>query len=325
MGSRAALLQGFSVAHLCSTIPVSDSEIKCREGPGHTDGLPPILQAAALVGGFILLGEGWLFVGDLPLLLSQTPLGFTTRLLITTSLVVLPVLVGRTFGGAAVTRWPGSRRVWARFWRGRIGSWIMRASGIGLAKVRQRRPVDRPTEVLVARAVADLFEALPSEYKSRMEEVPELASRLEAAAEELRAREAELGRALGTVGTVESSVVGRVWNGPGSVDLEGLDSVQAHRAKAAEDLSAAQKVVGSRLSATMAALENLRLGLLRLQAGVGSPDELTADLKVAREVGDQVRGLLDGEREVESSLRVTSHDEDSKGRGDDFPARELAQ
>ena len=79
-------------------------------------------------------------------------------------------------------------------------------------------------------------------------------------------------------------------------------SVQAHRARAVEDIDSARSVIGGRLSATMAALENLRLGLLRLQAGVGTPDELTADLRAAKELGEEVQALLDGERQVEGLL-----------------------
>lgn len=154
----------------------------------------------------------------------------------------------------------------------------------------------------MAGAVADLYETLPAEYQTRLEEVPELVSRLEAAADALRTREAELDRALATVGTVESSVVPRIGGGPDSVDPDGLASVQAHRVKAATDLKAAREAVSARLGGAVAALENLRLGLLRLHAGVGTPDELTEDLRAAREVGEQVQGLLEGEREVETTL-----------------------
>jgi serine/threonine-protein kinase len=322
MGCRAALGQGFTVAHLCSAIPGSDIGFHGPEGVSRADDLPPILAASALVGGFVILGVAWVFFWEWATLGSETPLSLAMRLPVAISLVVLPVLVGRAFGGGAVGRWPGTQRLWARFWRGRIGTWIVKASGFGLGKARQPKPVEQPTEALVAGAVAALFEALPPEYRSRLEEVPELISRLEAVAEELRAREAELDRALATVGPVQSTAVGRGLSGPGSVDLQGLASVKAHRAKAAEDLVAARTLVGTRLSAAVAALENLRLGLLRLQAGVGSPDELTADLRAAREVGRRVRGLLDGEREVETSLNLSRHGQNSGGSGGESPMPE---
>jgi serine/threonine protein kinase len=50
----------------------------------------------------------------------------------------------------------------------------------------------------------------------------------------------------------------------------------------------------------VAALENLRLDLLRLRAGVGSADDLTASIEEARSVGEAVEVELSARREVES-------------------------
>ena len=55
----------------------------------------------------------------------------------------------------------------------------------------------------------------------------------------------------------------------------------------------------SRLGAAVAALENLRLDLLRLRAGVGSPDDLTASIEEARSVGEAVDLELAARREIE--------------------------
>jgi serine/threonine-protein kinase len=54
-----------------------------------------------------------------------------------------------------------------------------------------------------------------------------------------------------------------------------------------------------RLPATLAALESIRLDLLRLGAGASTGDELTADLEAAREVGERVNALLDAHRELD--------------------------
>jgi hypothetical protein len=56
---------------------------------------------------------------------------------------------------------------------------------------------------------------------------------------------------------------------------------------------------GPELTNTVAALENLRLVLLRLSAGAGSVQDLTAQLERAREIGFQVDAAL----EVEGALR----------------------
>lgn len=61
---------------------------------------------------------------------------------------------------------------------------------------------------------------------------------------------------------------------------------------------------GDRLASTLAAIEHLRLDLLRLKAGAGTQADLTADLEAARQVGERIEGLLDAFREVELGLRT---------------------
>jgi len=59
---------------------------------------------------------------------------------------------------------------------------------------------------------------------------------------------------------------------------------------------------GDRLTLAVGALENVRLGLLRLKAGIGTIDGLTADLARARDIGDQIDAELGARREVEHAL-----------------------
>ncbi len=54
-----------------------------------------------------------------------------------------------------------------------------------------------------------------------------------------------------------------------------------------------------------AALESIRLDLLRLHTGVVSPDDLSADLERAREIGSTVDRELDAHRDVERLLSRT--------------------
>jgi hypothetical protein len=61
---------------------------------------------------------------------------------------------------------------------------------------------------------------------------------------------------------------------------------------------------GERLASTLAAMEHLRLDLLRLKAGSGTQHDLTADLDAARQVGERIESLLDAFREVESGMRT---------------------
>lgn len=67
----------------------------------------------------------------------------------------------------------------------------------------------------------------------------------------------------------------------------------------------ARRAARERLATVVAALESIRLDLLRLHAGVGSPDDLTADLERAREIGSTVDRELDAQRDVERLLSRT--------------------
>ncbi|HTX65738.1 MAG TPA: hypothetical protein VMD31_08185, partial [Opitutaceae bacterium] len=57
-----------------------------------------------------------------------------------------------------------------------------------------------------------------------------------------------------------------------------------------------------RLAETVAALENLRLALLKLRAGTGSVGDLTLWLERAREIGEAVDRRIAAEGEVENLL-----------------------
>nr|NIO59685.1 hypothetical protein [Acidobacteriota bacterium] len=58
-----------------------------------------------------------------------------------------------------------------------------------------------------------------------------------------------------------------------------------------------------RLATAVAALETLRLDLLRLHAGSGTLDELTRNVEAARKVGEQIDAALRARQEVEDALR----------------------
>ncbi len=70
----------------------------------------------------------------------------------------------------------------------------------------------------------------------------------------------------------------------------------------AAELKAAAQAIGERLATAIAALESLRLDLMRLQTGQGSIDDLAADLEAAREIGEEIDRLLEGQQEVADML-----------------------
>jgi hypothetical protein len=60
---------------------------------------------------------------------------------------------------------------------------------------------------------------------------------------------------------------------------------------------------GARLTEAVAALENIRLGLLRLHAGVGSVGDVTQRIAQAREIGERIDAVVEAQEEVRQALR----------------------
>ena len=76
-----------------------------------------------------------------------------------------------------------------------------------------------------------------------------------------------------------------------------------HRESLLNDLIRTRDQARERLSESVAALETIRLHLLRLRAGAGGVDRITADLAAAGEIGATVDRLLAAGEEIERSLK----------------------
>ena len=109
-------------------------------------------------------------------------------------------------------------------------------------------------------------------YREQLAELPATVASLEARAAEARA-ELELVAALA----------------PDSTDAAVLE---ARKAKAS-----------ARLAESVAALEGVRLDLLRLHAGAGDLAPLTTLMDVVKELGADMGRLAEAQREVEDALR----------------------
>ncbi len=167
-----------------------------------------------------------------------------------------------------------------KVWGGPLGRWFFKLAGIGLKNTRAVPvPESAPTEVLLGRAAGELFEQLPKDQRARLGDVQEVIRSLERAAALLRARRDALHRGLAETGA------------PGG---------SPRRAQLVAELEAARAAVERRLGSAVGALENLRLDLLRLRAGVGRPDDLTASIEQARSVGEAVDVELAARREIDS-------------------------
>jgi hypothetical protein len=69
------------------------------------------------------------------------------------------------------------------------------------------------------------------------------------------------------------------------------------------ELRDARNLASERLAATVAALESIRLDLLRLQIGSAGIESVTASLTAAQRVGEQIELAVESQAEVERLLR----------------------
>lgn len=166
-----------------------------------------------------------------------------------------------------------------RLWNSRAGEWLARRLGAPERSRAIGAGAFRATEAALGVAASELFAALPASHREHLAELPATVEALEARAAEARA-ELELLDALAARGANASA--------HGGADAEALG---ARRAKAA-----------SQLADTVAALEGIRLDLLRLHAGASDLAPLTTLLDAARLLGEDVNRLADAEREVDAGL-----------------------
>ncbi len=75
-----------------------------------------------------------------------------------------------------------------------------------------------------------------------------------------------------------------------------------HRLESHAERLREQGETGERLTATVAALENVRLALLRLRAGEGSVEDLTLHLERAKQIGERIDRELEARREVDQAM-----------------------
>jgi eukaryotic-like serine/threonine-protein kinase len=226
-------------------------------------------------------------------------------------------LVWFVFGGAATwfgtavlqTMVPGKRVTrdlvaeWrVRFWNSRPARWFEKIARVLLK--RRAAPAEltyRPTELAIGIAADALFETLPKEQRKELKELPLLLERLQRDAQLMRRTVDDLNGALSGLGEAtpaqQSSALRQ--------DRSAADTLAQTREKLRADLAVRRDDAARRLGAAVAALENIRLNLLRLKAGTGSVAELTADLTAARAAQQDLAIAAAAREEVEELLRTT--------------------
>jgi hypothetical protein len=182
-------------------------------------------------------------------------------------------------------------RIWSWLWQGPVGRLLFRLARPFVSKhALPASGTHRATELALGMAAEQLFDQLPKETRRSLRELPEVVRKLESDAQRMRARLDDLNAALEGAGE----------RGRLSDEISG--DLKARRDRLVADLQGERELVQRRLKEAVAALETIRLNLLRLHAGTGSLQSLTTDLTLARAAAQEVDLLLAGQREIEAAL-----------------------
>ena len=271
---RKQFRSGYTLADLRGAIDVAEKERKENEALSADDKQSPLLRILQFA---TIASAAWLGV-TVALLLANVIHENRTSLWLVFSPVASTMLLGAISNALDVSFIPKKiRSTWRsgvrdRLWKSKIGEWIARRLGAPEQSRAVGGGVFRPTEAVLGGAASELFAALPEAYRVELFELPSIVSVLEARAAEARA---------------EMDVVSALAR-PDSNDIALLDT---RRRKASESLSA-----------SVSALERIRLDLLKLHAGAGDLKPLTTLIEEANLLSAEARRLAEAEQEVEDAI-----------------------
>jgi hypothetical protein len=166
---------------------------------------------------------------------------------------------------------------WGGLWTSRFGKAAFKVAQKLIGNKHITTAVThRATELSLGLAAEQLFESLPKEARRHLAALPDVMHRLQEDAQLLRKKHNELNDAVAssTPGTPEYLKVRDI-----------RDEMQA------------------KLTETIAALETIRLNLLRLHAGSGNVQSLTTHLNLAAQVSASVERLVSAHEEVDRTLK----------------------
>ena len=265
---------GYTLADLRSALDVARQEREETEALAH-DKEPSRTHRALRIA--TIASASWLAV-TLILLLLNVIHENRTGVVYLLSPVASTMLFGAISNALDVQFIPAKVRnffqagIRERLWNSRAGKWLAQRSGAPEQSRAVGGGVFRPTEAALGLAANQLFEALPTAFRDGLEELPATLAALEARAAEARA-ELELVAALAPSGSADS------------------DALERRRANASRNLAA-----------SVAALEGLRLDLLRLHGGADNLAPITTLIHAAKELSEDASRLADAQREVDEAL-----------------------
>ncbi|MGI8496771.1 MAG: protein kinase domain-containing protein [Gemmatimonadaceae bacterium] len=190
-----------------------------------------------------------------------------------------------------------------RFWNSPIGTRFARIAEWRLSRRGDASQLGaRPTEMMIGMAAADLFAALPKAAQKELQDLPGIVKQLEEDARAMRKKMAQLSEQIAQVPAAEPGSHSATLGQHG----EAASGLAARRGALSAELSEARDGAGRRLGQSVAALENIRLDLLRLQAGAGSTTTVTSALDAARRIGAAVDVAIDSRAAATTVLAETT-------------------
>jgi serine/threonine-protein kinase len=160
-----------------------------------------------------------------------------------------------------------------RLWNSRLGAWFAKKLGAPERSALAGATAFRATEAALGVAASELFQALPTQHREDLAELPGIVANLEARAAEARAQ------------------------------IELMDAIGPSEPADSEVLAARKKVAAANLAESVAALEGIRLDLLRLHAGAVDLGSLTTLMDAARRIGEDMGRLAEAQEEVERAMK----------------------
>jgi serine/threonine-protein kinase len=229
-----------------------------------------VLRIATLAGAAWLLGVFALVVQGTLNENKTNPIYVIVPLFLTALLGAVSNALDVQFIPTRIREW-WQTGIRDRLWSGRAGEWLAQRLGAPERSRAVDRGAFRPTEVVLGVAAGDLFAALPPAYREQLAGLPPTIAALEARAAEARAE-------IDMLAMLAPS-------GSGEADL----------------LAGRRRAAATHLSESVAALEGIRLDLLRLHADAGDLAPLTTLIDAARLLGEDVDRLADARRDLDAA------------------------
>ena len=269
--ARRQFRAGHSLADLRSALEVARRERAETEALARKESEAPSYRILRLA---TVASATWLAV-TVALLLQGTIHENRTGLVWIFGPVLSTMLLGAVSNAFDVQFIPTRIRTWwqtgirDRLWNSRAGQWLARWLGAPERSQLAGGSAFRATEAALGVAASELFTALPKVYREQLADLPATVAALEAQAAGARA------------------------------DLEVIAALAPTGSADAETLAQRRDKAAARLAESVAALESIRLDLLRLHANSDDLASLTTLLDAARLLGEDMSRLAEARSEVE--------------------------